>query len=178
MGAPDGDTGYGISRIDAPAFRSHAWRVSLRRSGKLFVKNFPDRKHGGHAQALQQAIAYRDGILREYPPTSRVEFANAIRRNNRSGVVGVGLVTSRCRKADGTARSVQYWEAILPTQPGKNTKRRFSVSRYGFDLAFELAVKARQRHMQSVEGAFWPSARRNPAAPMASARVQLPGRPG
>jgi len=59
------DPDYGISRIDNELYRTHAWRVSLRRHGQVHVKNFPDKKCGGRQQALQRARHHRDGSLKE-----------------------------------------------------------------------------------------------------------------
>ena len=46
---------YGISRIDDDIHRSHAWRVSLSRRGKRYVKNFADKKCDGKMKALAAA---------------------------------------------------------------------------------------------------------------------------
>ncbi len=61
------DDNYGISRVDDEVYRTHAWRVSLRRHGKGHVKNFPDRKYGGQLRALQEAKRYCDHIVCQNP---------------------------------------------------------------------------------------------------------------
>jgi hypothetical protein len=54
---------YGISRIEDEQYRTHAWRVSLRRHGIMHVRNFADKKCGGKHKALRLARAYRDEVI-------------------------------------------------------------------------------------------------------------------
>jgi hypothetical protein len=152
-------TMYGISRIDDPAHRTHAWRVSLRRRGKMLVKNFPDKTYGGKRKALECAQVHRDALLEKHPPLSRVEFANALRRNNKSGVPGVCLVGCKYYLADKTERCLWYWEAIWPTTPGQHESRRFPVAAHGWARAFELACAARRKGLRGVTGTFWAAER-------------------
>lgn len=146
---------YGISRIDDPTHRTHAWRVSLRRHGKALVRNFPDKKHGGKRKALKLAQEHRDKLLKKHRPMTRVEFANTLRRNNTSGVPGVCLVTTKYRLANGAERQILYWEAIWPTSPGEHVTKRFSVATYGNEGAFNMACKARRKGLRNVKGVFW-----------------------
>src|SRR5688572_27036832 len=95
---------YGISRIDDPAYRTHAWRVSLRRRGKMHVKNFADIKCGGKRKALRLAQKHRDEVLKKYPPLSRKEFSAIRRRSNQTGVVGVCRFASPYRLKNGKKR--------------------------------------------------------------------------
>jgi hypothetical protein len=162
---------YGISRIDDPVHRGKGWRVSLRRRGTLFVRNFPDLKYGGRNRALTAAKEYRDDIVRQNPPITRVEFAETLRRNNTSGVPGVSLIRYHYPLADGSKRQAAYWEAIWPTLPGRSERLRFSVSRHGNRRAFELACAARRAGLHNVEGVFWASARgETPPEPQKSGR--------
>lgn len=150
---------YGISRIDDETHRTHAWRVSLRRRGKMLVKNFPDRKFKGKGKALQAAKAHRDALLQRYPPLSRVEFAKVKRRNNKSGVTGVCLVCCKYYLADGTEKRLWYWEASWPTSPGQHINQRFSCAIHGKQRAFEMACQARRRGLRQVRGVFWAAER-------------------
>lgn len=150
---------YGISRIDDPDHRTHAWRVSLRRRGQMLVKNFPDKKHGGKRKALQLAKQHRDSLLAKHPPLSRVEFASALRSNNKSGVSGVCLVSCKYYLVSGAERRIWYWEATWPTSPGEHINQRFSVSQYGKQRAFEMACHARLVGMKKVKGVFWATAK-------------------
>lgn len=153
---------YGISRIDDPTHRTHAWRVSLRRRGEGLVKNFPDKKYGGKQKALAFAKQHRDKMVAKHPPLSRVEFANALRSNNKSGVTGVCLVSCKYFLSDGTERRIWYWEASWPTTPGEHINQRFSCAIYGKEKAFELACRARRKGLREVEGIFWATERRAP----------------
>lgn len=150
---------YGISRIDDVVCRAHAWRVSLRRRGRKMVKNFSDKKCGGRHQALRCAKEYRDWIIKNNPPLSRIEFASILRKNNQSGVTGVCLIECEHRLGNGARRAAQYWEAIWPTTPGRHVKKRFSISAYGMERAFQMACAARNTGMLNVEGVFWPAER-------------------
>jgi hypothetical protein len=150
---------YGISRVDDPTHRTHAWRVSLRRRGKALVRNFPDIKWGGKRKALQAAREFRDRLLKKFPPLSRAEFAQSPRINNKSGVTGVCLVACKYRLVNGKERCLWYWEAIWPTAPGEHANKRFSVANHGSAKAFELACDARRLGLRKVRGAFWASER-------------------
>jgi len=150
---------YGISRIDDETHHTHAWRVSLRRRGKMHVKNFPDTKYGGKRKALRLAQRHRDDVVRRYPPLSRREFCNIVRRNNQSGVVGVCRLASGYRLKNGRMRYSWYWEAVWPTTPGKNETLRFSVNKFGEKGAFNRAKAARARGFKNVEGVFWAAQR-------------------
>lgn len=150
---------YGISRIDDETNHTHAWRVSLRRYGQRHVRNFPDRRHGGRETALEQALLYRDEFLVEYPPISRREVCSVRRSNNRSGITGVCTYAKRHERRDGSIKENWYWEASWPNERGENVKESFSVNRYGDALARQMAVRARQNALQSIEGAFWSSQR-------------------
>jgi hypothetical protein len=147
---------YGISRIDDEKYRTHAWRVSLRRRRIMHVRNFADKKCGGRRRALRLARAYRDELIRKNPPLSRKEYSGIRRRNNRTGVVGVCRYSKRYILKDGTVRYSWYWEAIWPTTPGKSEIVRFSVNKFGEAGAFNRACSARNRGFKRIVGAFWP----------------------
>jgi len=159
---------YGISRIDDETHHTHAWRVSLRRRGKMHVKNFPDTKYGGKRKALRLAQRHRDDVVRRYPTLSRREFCNIVRRNNQSGVVGVCRRASGYRLKNGRMRYNWYWEAIWPTKLGEHETARFGVNKYGKEGAFQRACAARVQGLKRVKGAFW--ACRPGAQPRVSAR--------
>lgn len=150
---------YGISRIDDEVYRTHAWRVSLHRQGKRLVKNFPDKTYGGKGKALKHAKQYRDGLLKQYPPTTRKEFCTIIRRNNTSGVSGVCVYEKPYELADGTVKTHRYWEANWPLTDGRYAKASFSVKHYGEKKARALAVRARRQGLRQLEGVFWRSKR-------------------
>ena len=150
---------YGISRIDDEVHRTHAWRVSLRRRGQMFVKNFPDKKCGSKRKALQQAKVYRDHILNKYPPITRKEFSSTLRSNNVSGITGVYRYAKKYTLADSSEVECWYWEAHWPTEPGESKSERFSINDYGEDIARAMAIRARERGLAQVQGVYWASER-------------------
>jgi len=153
---------YGLSRIDDEEQRAHAWRVSLRRRGQMYVKNFPDRKYGGKEQAQLAAAAFRDCIIATYQPITRRETCSRKRSNNKSGITGVCSYAKRYTLRDGTVRENWYWEANWPNQQGEAVSESFSVKTYGNDLARAMAIKTRQRGLDALEGYFWASERGAP----------------
>lgn len=157
---------YGISRIDNEQYNAHAWRVSLIRRGRRFVKNFPDKKCGTSEKAFTQAIKFRDQLLVKYPPISRKEFCNAKRRNNKTGITGVYKYAKSYLLKDGTMRESWYWEANWPDQNGQSKSMRFSVKKYGDEFAKQMAIRARKNGLLTVEGTFWAAERGE--APMLS----------
>ncbi len=150
---------YGISRIDDDIYRTHAWRVSLRRHGKSLVRNFADKKCGGKRKALAEAKRYRDELLHENPPMSRKEFASIMRRNNNTGITGVYRYAKKYLLKDGRERASWYWEAHWPTAPGESQSINFSVNEYGEAVAKQMAIRAREEGLKKLEGVFWASER-------------------
>lgn len=153
------DPNYGISRFDDATRYIHGWRVSLRRRGKMLVENFPDKKYGGRHRALRLAQQYRDELLGKFPPISRKEVCQVLRSNNNSGISGVCTYAKRYKLRDGTIKETRYWEASWPAEEGKNVSINFSVRKYGEELARSMAIRARQRGIEGVEGPFWVSER-------------------
>ena len=147
---------YGISRIDNHKYHTHAWRVSLVRNGRKFVKNFADKKLGGKNQSLLFATQYRDQLVGTYQPLSRQEFCNARRRNNKTGITGVYKYKKSYITKDGQMHHLWYWEANWPTVEGKSAKQTFSVKEFGDETAKQLAIRSRKEGLQKVEGVFWP----------------------
>jgi hypothetical protein len=150
---------YGISRIDDETHRTHAWRVSLRRQGKMHIKNFPDKKHAGKKMALVFAKQFRDDVLINYPPTTRRQFCSAIRGNNRTGISGVYTYPKRYMLSNGRVRETWYWEANWPDENHQSVSVSFSVKTYGEDIAKQMAIRARQAGLETVKGVFWASER-------------------
>ena len=150
---------YGISRIDDEQHNVHAWRVSLSRRGKRFVKNFPDKKYNSRGLALCRAIAFRDQLVEQHPPLTRREFCNTKRRNNKSGMTGVYTYSKSYRLKDGSVREIWYWEANWPDSEGNSVSKAFSVKRYGEETAKRLALGSRLKGLEQVSGCFWASKR-------------------
>ena len=56
---------YGITRVDHEPSRTHAWRVTIQRQGKVHVGHFSDGVYGGKMKALGAAKQFRDETRRE-----------------------------------------------------------------------------------------------------------------
>lgn len=129
---------YGIVR------RKTYWHVKLERSRQRFSKTFSFAQLGGVEHALAQAQAWRDDIVRKHPPVMRQQRANKLRRNNKTGIVGVTCVL-------GTDGRPLQWSAHTYIAPGQLLQKTFSVYRYGDD-ARKLAIAERQKQLEQMEG--------------------------
>lgn len=150
---------YGISRIDDDIHHTHAWRVSLRRHGRRHVKNFPDMKYGNQAQAFEAATLFRDQFLLTHPPITRKEVCSVKRSNNTSGIAGVCTYAKRYKRRDNSIKENWYWEASWPNERGESVKAIFSVNTYGETIARQMAIRARQKGLDALQGPFWSSER-------------------
>lgn len=131
-----------IRRIEYE-YLSHGWWVSLRRRGMRIVKRFSDGVWGGKAQALAAAKDYRNALIREIPPLSKLERLNLKRKDNRSGVSGVQRTAKK---------NVFYWSASLKLPDGRALRKYFSEKKYGAQRARELAIEERKRMLEQIDG--------------------------
>lgn len=150
---------YGITRVDSERSRTHGWLVTIQRRGVIYRKQFSDGVFGGKMRALSAAKAHRDQIMARYPPLSRRDHAEIVKRNNRSGVVGV---CRYCASALDVPESEKrwFWVASWALPDGRARRVKFSIAKYGEEEAFRLAVKARRGAVKQMEGAFDPGATR------------------
>jgi len=161
---------YGISRVDNEVSRTHGWLVTIQRRGVIYRKHFSDGVFGGKQKSFNAAKGYRDEVIENFPPFSMREYSNIVKKNNRSGVVGV------CRYCASETRDMPeekqrwFWVASWPLPDGRRKRVKFSVKKYGEDGAFKMALKARKDALKKLEGEFDPGAvRRKPARRRASA---------
>jgi hypothetical protein len=140
---------YGITRVDHERSRTHAWRVTIQRQGKIHVGHFSDGVYGGKQRALAAAKRYRDELLTKHPPLSRREYCSILRRNNRSGLAGVSFHAEVIETGHGPVER-RFWIARLPLEPQRTKLAKFSVAKYGAEEAFRRAVKARQDALQGL----------------------------
>ena len=140
----------GIYRVDSPKNGTYAWIVVLTRNRESFRKHFTDGVHGGREQALAAAIGYRDEIVARFAPLKRSEYVSVLRKNNTSGFPGVRL------NRDAESQPL-YWAASWVPQAGAKAKVvKFSVAKYGFERARELAVRARADGVAQMDGFYKP----------------------
>jgi hypothetical protein len=143
------DTPTGISRIDNDRNGTHGYLVHLQRRGQVFSKHFSDGICGSRELAYRAACTYRNTIIQNHQGLTRAEYARIVRKNNVSGVPGV------CKYGH------TYWVAFWPTVFGKRKQTKFSITRYGEEHAFALAVAARQRALEFLTEPYTRTAKTN-----------------
>jgi hypothetical protein len=136
----------GICRIDQPSHRTHGFFVRLQRQGVVHNAFFADKSLGGRSEALRAAQKYYRKLERKYLPMTRKSWAQLLRRQGKSGIIGVRqIVVGRGRR-----RRV-YWAATWSPKPYVVRRRQFSVNRYGPRKAKLMAVQARQAGLRSMK---------------------------
>ncbi len=84
-------------------------------------------------------------------PETKRQFSQRVRPDNTSGCPGVYLKRQIVRRSDWRGEYA-FWQAQTPQGVRPFRSRSFSVERYGFDTAYELAVRARAQFVAEVEG--------------------------
>jgi len=136
----------------------------VQRRGTIFRKHFSDGVHGGKQKSFLAAKSFRDEVIAKYPPFSMREYSNIVKKNNRSGVVGV------CRYCASETRDLPeekqrwFWVASWPLPDGRRKRVKFSVKKYGEEGAFKMALKARKDALKQLDGEFDPGAVRRKQA--------------
>jgi len=153
---------YGITRVDHAGSRTHAWRVTIQRQGKIHVGHYSDGVFGGKHKALAAAKKFRDSLLSKHPPLTRRDYCSILRRNNRSGLAGVSYHAEVIETGHGPVER-RFWIARLPLEPWRTKLVKFSVAKYGAEEAFRRAVKARLEALERLAGHFSPNAPRQQA---------------
>ncbi len=134
---------YAISRIEAkPGI--WCWSVNFRRRGKAHYKSFYDLQSGGSKKALAAATVWRDRQLAKTQALSKREFHELVRTNNQSGVPGVQFIQPK-NQPQGS------WQARLKLPDGKEMTRTFAVGKHGGDIAYRLAVRAREELLDRIK---------------------------
>lgn len=145
------DEMYGIRPLTGD---SAGWRVTLVRRGKEYLRCFSVARHGSLDAALVAARAWRDRIAHEARPLTKAEYSQLLRSNNSSGHPGVYLRRQKKRNAAGQEVEYLFWQAQTPEGVTPFRSKSFSVSRFGFDSAFNLAVEARATFVQGLSGYY------------------------
>lgn len=131
-----------IRRLDDDRRSTHAWTVTLQRHNVIAVKMFSDSLWGGKRAALAAARAWRDQQLQTQAENEhKLWRRNRLRRNNRSGLVGVARYE---RKSRGGA----FWLASWVDEHGASRKRKFSVARWGEHGAKQNAIEEREKQVR------------------------------
>lgn len=142
-----------ILRIDDASRATHAWWVRLQRHNRMVSRMFSDSVWGGKKAVLAAARAWRDQQLEP-----QAEYAhqlwqrNRLRRNNRSGLVGVARY-ERKRTGDSKVSGAAFWLASWIDEHGAGRKRKYSVKRRGEREAKRKAIKERERQVRRAVAA-------------------------
>jgi hypothetical protein len=120
-----------ISRLDG-SMHGYIVRAGIRRGGK--PKFFSDKIHGGRESALEAAKTYRDRTVAKLQlDKGATSVAGRVKnRRTKSGVTGVHLTRGRLDEE-------LYWRVKVHRKLDKT----FSVNKYGYTKAFQLAVQAK-----------------------------------
>lgn len=136
-----------IQRVDN---RHHAWKVAVRRMNQYLHQYFTDSAHGGTAQALAAAMAWRDKTVAELTDVDYAVWRREwMRPTNKSGIVGVtrGIIL---KKRGKRTVKLAHWQAYWQNANGKRSTRSFSVNKYGEQEAKQMAISARENGMKDV----------------------------
>lgn len=145
---------YAIRPRMGKAQRHLGWEVALVRNRKRYQKYFANSRFGGRDSSLAEAKAWRDHVSRSMPCVTRAALSQLIRRHNTSGYPGAYLMASK-RKTEKGERKHWMWQARTPQEVVPARTKSFSISRYGDDEAFALAVAARQEFVEQLGGRQW-----------------------
>lgn len=149
MGAESEADGYSIVRVDtvnAKGIPVHLWTTSIKRQGVDIVRHFYDGVYGDKQSALVVAKAYRDAVMRLFPPRTQREQSVRLRSSNTSGIAGVRAVHK--------GGKLVAWLATLSIGQQKPLRRYFAVKNFGAERAKELAIAARQELLREFPDRF------------------------
>jgi hypothetical protein len=130
---------------------TRGWHVRVVRRGIALTEFFSDRKYGGKAGALSEAMHHRDRVVRELRPYSRSELARRPTARNTSGIPGVRRRIKPVKKPGGKVLEYVVWTASGTPLPGQRKTRDFYVSKLGEDDAREAAIAQRLHWERQME---------------------------
>lgn len=140
-----------ITRIvTGGAKKNRGWEVRVVRRGIAIMEYFADRKFGGKAGALSEAMHFRDKTVRELRPLPRSELARRLTKRNTSGIAGVRRRMKPVKRGEKVFEYV-VWSASGTPLPGRRKVRDFYVSKLGEDDAREAAIAQRLRWEKQME---------------------------
>ena len=137
-----------IRRFDDEAKRTYGYLVQVQRNYRITTKFFSDGVYGSKPKALLAAASFRDQLLAEAHYEYQIWRRSIPRRNNRSGITGVGrydTITGRRRR-----RRDIFWLAYWVNEDGSSGRRKFSVLAHGESKAKQLAIAERERQLKRV----------------------------
>jgi hypothetical protein len=120
--------------------------VQLTRKGLQYNKHFSDGVYGGKQKALNAAKEYRKSIISKHSHYTKKDVCSKVRRNNQSGIPGVGKYSYNGRNG----KLYWFWLAYWTDENGSRRQRKFMINTYGEDEAFDHAVKLRQKMLSKM----------------------------
>ena len=135
------------------AKKSRGWEVRVIRRGITLSEYFADRKFGGKAGALSEAMHWRDDAVKKLRPYTRSELARRVSARNTSGIPGVRRRVKPVKKKDGKVLPYVVWTATGSPRPNGRKTRDFYVGKLSEDDAREAAIAQRLRWEQQMEQA-------------------------
>ena len=133
------------------AKKNRGWEVRVVRRGIALMEYFADKKFGGKAGALSEAMHWRDDAVKNLQPIPRSELARRLTARNTSGIPGVRRRVKPQKTRDGKVIAYEVWTATGSPQPGQRKTRDFYISKLGEDDAREAAIAQRLRWEQAME---------------------------
>lgn len=115
------------------------WMVQLRINSKQVTTYFPFTKYGSKKKALQEAIKFRDKLVKE----NNIDINKRFRKREIAGVSKT--IDKRKNRED-----VTYWQVIW-VENGKQKTKRFSTKTYGEKEAEKLAVEYHEKIVQLLD---------------------------
>ena len=138
----------GIMRLHDDDNSIHGYMVRICRNGKHTREFYSDAKNGGKRGSKQIAIARRAELENELGPVQPATKGKVTSRNS-TGKVGVHVAYSQ----DSRYPECEYWSycASWVNADGQRKKISFAWTKYGEDVAWELACRARNQEETSRE---------------------------
>ena len=139
-----------VSKLNANNYGIHllvgikgprAWKVTIYRDGRTLNRLFSFSRYGGCEAARKAADACRDELLLTYLPKLSRDIRQRIIATNTSGYPGVHY---RCYSG------IAYWVARTTLRNGSSVTKSFRVEHYGYERAKELAIRERERQLDSI----------------------------
>lgn len=133
-----------ITRVVDPTHRTRGWNVRVIRRGIRLTEFFSDKKYGGKAGSLSEAMHFRDEAARDLQAVPRSEIAKRRTVRNTSGIPGVRRAIKKVKRG-GIVREYAVWSASGSPAPNQRKTRDFYVAKLGEDNAREAAIAQRLR---------------------------------
>jgi len=142
-----------IVRVDMPdkenRVGTHGWQVRFSFEGREISKFYSDAKYGGIEPSLDAGMNFRDSFSIDFRAIKRKRLPSNYPSSVKK-VEGVFFINGRPLKTKPGEYS-SYWRAQWPKGPNREKGgKNFFVATYGFEKAYELAVRARQEAMEET----------------------------